>query len=315
MCETVCFSVWSEQPAEMNLTDIVNLCKTSPDFETFIRYNQRSLDDRLTLAVMTQGQSISKHWKLNRLFRITASKCSEIVAFLQTGPTEERLREKATKLYNDHIRSHNWITCNIAESACHIHALKYGLRNESTARKLYLSRNKHLTCTETGLLTSNTGALGASPDGILFRNPQHASKFSTWCEGEILEIKCPYKCRDTKGTDPSDARAKIVNELAYLKWNGDEIELNMCNAQGRNYFNQVQMQMHILGSFRCHFVIWTPHTMFSFPVAYNPEWRYVAELLTTFWSNYLMPCLWENMQRLKQEDPAIKNPFSAAACQ
>ena len=300
--------------------DIGNAVKGYTDFELFIKHIAKTDLERFLLSKLTQKQAASPAWMKARLFRITASVCSELVTvvekFMSTsaGFYKASLIKKANEMYLKHSTAANMLL--FAPSSQHkrnFPACQWGIDNESTAREKYLAFNTHLHCEQMGIVVSRSGALGASPDGVLFRNTEYTNNPEHWDKGELLEIKCPYKCRDTKGKDKEETVDLVVSQLDYLMFTSPgTIELNQANAQGRKYFHQVQMGMHVLGLKRCHFLIWTPHISISFAVLYLESWDQIAKNLEFFWVNHLMPVLWSKSTFIKpqkeQDEPAVKKP-------
>lgn len=273
--------------------DIGSSCVQYTDFNSFIVDIAKTDTERYLLSKLTQQQQSSSAWMRARLFRITSSVCSDIVALLEKP--QNVWASKAQDMYERHNKSYNMLLAAPVTRDRTPVPCQWGIDHENEAREIYLTVNKHLHCQQMGIVVSKSGALGASPDGVLYRSKEAAKDPSRWHEGELLEIKCPYKSRQTRGNTDQETRDKVVSELAYLQYNKtNEVELNLKNAQGRKYFHQVQMGMHVLGLRKCHYVIWTPHIIFVFPVHYQSYWDIVAQKLEVFWRKSLMPVLWDN---------------------
>lgn len=304
----------AEQQDYTRCIDIGHDVQQYTEYEEFLKAVGKTDEERYLLGQLTKEQANSPAWYLARLFRITSSVCSQLVGALEKVPwfrshnhklkPLDSLINRAKLLYNKHNTAFNMLLCcaekqqrSFTPTAC-----QWGILHEDEARKCYLATNPHLTCQQTGIVVSRSGALGASPDGVLYRSKEAALDPNRWQEGELLEIKCPYKVRDTKGNSAEDTRSRVVDQLSYLKWGRKRgighdvvVELNQKSTQGRQYYHQVQMGMYVLGVTCCHFVIWTPHIVFSFPVQYNTCWGMsTAPRLDMFWSHYFMRVVWQN---------------------
>ena len=81
--------------------------------------------------------------------------------------------------------------------------------------------------------------LGATPDGFVSCN----------CCGEgLVEIKCPYKCRDV-------ILSSIDDTSFYLKTDGIGTKLSL--LENHDYYYQVQGQLALCEKPCCDFVCWT----------------------------------------------------------
>ena len=85
--------------------------------------------------------------------------------------------------------------------------------------------------------------MGASPDGVIE---------CTCCGRGVLEIKCPFSCRNT-------SLLERINESSYFlqQYNG-ETTLNVYHS----YYFQVQAQLKLCGVRYCDFVVWREGEIF-----------------------------------------------------
>ena len=121
-------------------------------------------------------------------------------------------------------------------------AIKWGKDNEPVARTQYAegvisSGHTNLKVSETGLsISTEMPYLAASPDGFV----------SCDCHGiGVLEIKCPYKHRESSVADMvQDSSSPFSSDFGFKK--------------DHPYYAQVQLQMFVTGSTFCDFLVWLP---------------------------------------------------------
>lgn len=253
--------------------------------------------ESLELAIQTKQQSSSDLWRHIRGHRVTASKCGEILNLKLKGGD---LRKKAFKLFskvcNGALLEQNGI-CQSNIPA----PIKWGLEKESEARQLYLKNTPHFTCVEYGIFLSNSGILGASPDGILFRSLDDLQK-ACFRNAELLEIKCPYSKRLIRGKTQAQTTYMVMNSLKYIKQNkSGGYSLNTRNTQGFKYWHQVQMSMFITETKTCRFVIYTPNMLYEFEVKKDLNWYslYGKWLEEEYWKGLYIPMVLDKMNILK----------------
>lgn len=81
--------------------------------------------------------------------------------------------------------------------------------------------------------------LGASPDGIMN---------CTCCGNGVLEIKCPFACKNKSFLDASKERSKF-----FLCESNGKMTLDRTHT----YYYQVQAQIEVCGAKYCDFVVWS----------------------------------------------------------
>ena len=162
--------------------------------------------------------------------------------------------------------------------SAYVPALQWGIHNEDAAREAYMElvsqEHVNLHFMPTGLYV-NPGCpyLGATPDGLVSYD---------CCDEGIIEIKCPYKHRDTHPKDVADPRF-------YLKISEDG-ELYL--SRSHKYYRQIQGQLAICEKEYCDFICWTPHGMHTEHIL--PEDSYLNETipqLDAFFVKVLLPLL------------------------
>ena len=165
-------------PKAMSLSypDLLQKCDDIFNSYTF------SFNQAAKVEEMTRSQSKSRIWFQQRAGRITASKFREI---LHTDYTQPSISAIKSIFYP--------IMHQLMPKAC-----QYGCEHEEQARVKYFDDHSK---THSSLIIINCGLIlhplypffGASPDRIIN---------CSCCSSGVLEIKCPYRCKD-----------KSINEL------------------------------------------------------------------------------------------------------
>jgi len=160
----------------------------------------------------TLSQSASSLWFAERLVRISASS-AHCLAHARTNETCLKYFRKKP------------FTCP---------AMEYGKASEPLALKRF-TQYTGAKVFPSGLVISNTNPwLCGTPDGLF--------SLDTWGLGEgigVLEIKCPYSCRDAKKID-----------VPYINW--PELKKN------HPYYTQVQLQMYLCNAKFALFYVFSP---------------------------------------------------------
>ena len=177
----------------------------------------------------TAEQGHSKLWFRLRSGRITASK------FKQACRTD----------INNPSRSLIKSICYPTENKFTNSAVAWGLEKESIAvadyiKKMQASHRDFHFC-KVGLMLNNQWPfLGASPDGLI----------SCKCCGQgVLEVKCPYSCRDTSISEYASKQNSMLSPA----------QSTYALKQDHQYYYQVQCQLFISGAKYAHFLVWTPN--------------------------------------------------------
>lgn len=180
------------------------------------------------LEEQTRLQAQSQLWFQHRVGRITASKFGDVCKAKLIKPTASLVKS---------IMQDNKF------DSSKVPALQWGISNECVARESYLQsqgiEHDNLEYRPAGLhIHTSYSYLAASPDGVI----------SCKCCGEgLIEIKCPYKYRDTHPGDVSDS-------TFYLQRNANG-QLRL--SREHNYYYQIQGQLSICEKSFCDFICWT----------------------------------------------------------
>nr|CAI5827397.1 unnamed protein product [Callosobruchus analis] len=140
-------------------------------------------------------------------------------------------------------------------------ATVWGITYEAQALKTYqeycASMHEELQVERVGLcLSPEYPQFGASPDGMVT---------CQCCGTGCVEVKCPYLLKELSlvefAQQKTSCLGKTENEEFYLK-------------QDHGYYYQVQMQMAILGTTFCDFMIWSPREFFLQRIFFDEDfWR------------------------------------------
>jgi len=129
------------------------------------------------------------------------------------------------------------------ESSIEVPSLKYGRSAEERARKRF-EEVTNRTVIECGLIVKPEQPwCAASPDGLLLDNNGKL---------EVLEIKCPYSCRDT------NISVNYVKDGQLLR--------------SHPYFCQVQFQMYVTNARKCHFFVYSDQDIVHLSVDFDDEY-------------------------------------------
>ena len=130
--------------------------------------------------------------------------------------------------------------------------------------------------------------LGVSPDGITE---------CRCCGKRVLEVKCPYRCKDLTIKELSKDTSFCLESLS-----DDTFSLQL----DHNYYYQVQLQMKICEVNICHFVVWSPKELVILEVEYN--FNFLETALTKAYDFFkfgvmpeLVSKLYSSMKMLIQE--------------
>ena len=181
-----------------------------------------------SIQCRTSKQSHSKLWYRLRSGRITASKFKQACRTDVSNPSMSLLKS----------------ICYPADIKFSNDAVSWGLEKESTAVAAYMEKiqesHKEFKFSKVGLMLNNQWPfLGASPDGLI----------SCQCCGQgILEVKCPYSCRDIPLHEYACKRESMLVPA----------QSTYSLKKDHQYYYQVQCQLFISGAKYAHFVVWTP---------------------------------------------------------
>ena len=211
-------------PNTVNLTFDELLTKCEEVYDTFTI----TRDEVKVVEANTRKQAKCGIWFHQRAGRVTASKFKNAV---RTDPTQPSVSL---------IKSICYPTRSFKSAAC-----EYGCKHENNARKEYeyamKQQHQSFSVKESGLILDPMYPfVGASPDGIIT---------CTCCGTGVLEIKCPYSCKNKGLKEVSEEKSCFflrVTETGHL-----ELKDN------HQYFYQVQLQMKLCNTSYCDFVVWS----------------------------------------------------------
>lgn len=137
-----------------------------------------------------------------------------------------------------------------------VKSIQWGVNHEEVAIKLFEEATQKKVLS-TGLWRHPSGALGASPDGLVG-------------DDAIIEVKCPFKHRMNT--------AEIQKDLTYCFDVEGKLKTN------HPYYHQLQGQMCILNRSICYFIVWTTKvSFFILPVERDPTWEININVLLQFY--------------------------------
>lgn len=210
--------------------------------------------ERAEIAALPQG---SDRWLSSRRFRVTASIAGAAVGHspyttpISCAKALAQIENHEPGMVGD--TSGNSAAAQLRQNR----AFAYGHKHEPTALACYLSAlrrqtNEPCAVSHVGLVIDVENPwLGASPDAIIGGAfGEDDANGNPLCDDLCVEIKCPKSGR----------------------------VFEVCPAQ---YYDQMQVQMAILGKHFCDLVCWTPRRM--------NVWRYAFD--PVYWSEFLLPGL------------------------
>lgn len=253
---------------DMSEADILELFQSGKMWPT-----QANIID---LEKKTRDQAISKLWYEHRRGRITASKFHEVC--------NRRLSTSPDRL----IKS---IMGYIEQDLSNVKAVAWGVDNEERARNEYKkcmsSHHTNFQLRLSGfLIDSSKPFLGASADGIVCCD----------CHGmRTLEIKCPFKHRDSNPLDPASC------DDTYC------LDVSGGLKKSHRYYSQVQLQMHVNRVKSSDFVVFTNKGLHVCEVLYDKS--FITPRICTcekFFVQYILPELIS--RRLENTEEAEVTP-------
>ena len=204
---------------------------------------------------MTRGQRDNSLWGIVRKGRLTASNFGAVIRSINSG------RQPAKSLLKTLLGEYN---------LSGLKAIQWGCTHESTATKAYAQHTGTMV-TPSGIWLSETGCLGASPDGLVGSD-------------KILEIKCPFSLRN------ESVFAKISDDKFFLGLDAEgACCLNQNSPSGFLYYHQVQGNLYLTGRRECDFCVWTPVDMVIVSVKQDTEWSVNASKLEQFYAQHYLP--------------------------
>lgn len=150
-----------------------------------------------------------------------------------------------------------------------VRAIQWGITHEHDGLKTlsHILKKEIETC---GLFLSESGVLGASPDGIVD-------------DDYIVEIKCPFKFRNCMLTEA------LKNDRSYIFYYNDAGKLSL--NKKHPYYDQVQGQIHLSKRKGCYLCVWTPKQAISCLIFKDVSWSSNFEKMEKFYFEKYIPFL------------------------
>ena len=200
-------------------------------------------------------QPLSAQWHVERRKRVTATLCKKV----------------ACRRSDDFTR----ILCEkLSGSFTGTRATRYGQANEENALQCYLQMSPAFTIQPSSMVVhSKSPWLAATPDAFA-TDPMSGTG--------VVEVKCPYICRDKSLWDAA-ASSSCLSVL------GESLSLK----KSHTYYYQVQHQMFVTDCDWADFVVWTPReTHVQRIVRDRAFFEGVLPKLHDFFFGHLLPALY-----------------------
>ncbi|KAK7153600.1 hypothetical protein R3I94_007097 [Phoxinus phoxinus] len=208
-------------------------------------------DQQAAIQTATVGQRLNPQWQLHRQGRLTASNFGAVLLSRRSSTPCPSLMKRVLGGNNlDGVMAVNWGVVNKAE----------GVRAFEQACQLEVL--------ESGLFVSESGILGASPDGLVEPSA-------------LLEVKCPHSQRNMTITEA------VQSSSFCLRMEGGSYVLK----EDHPYWHQVQGQLYITARELCYFVVWTTKEAIILSILKDPAWCGNLLLLENFYTQYMLPVL------------------------
>jgi hypothetical protein len=229
----------------------------------------------------TRGQSESELWHIIRMICLSASVCHRVC------------KMKSANSIKNFLRQHLWGLDKVMTKA-----MRYGNEKESSARQAYIEMKQkedpfvYVEVPGTCMHTEYKG-LSCSLDGIVCSQNTHPKG---------LEIKCPYSLRNKNinAFEKHLSRTKLKS-FCLSRQNDNKIILK----ENHPYYDQLQMQMGIMGYSETDFFVWSKEGHVCVTVSFNEErWKSIAAGLTDFRLKILIP------EYFTMKTPRNLNPIS-----
>ena len=213
---------------------------------------------RQHLALATSGQAGNPLWFTERGKRITASVAHSILRLHKTTNPAHLVQSIITR------------------TNVNTEAMQYGRDHEAVALDTYgMFRMDHgdspRICSLGLVVNPDEPWLGTFADALL---PE---------EGGIVEIKCPFSCRNRSFADVAGEKGKFCLEKFEGSW---------CLHLSHYYNAQLQVQLFVTQAKFCHFVVWSPretHVQWIEPD--NAFISLAIDKLRKFYFDYVLPAL------------------------
>lgn len=207
--------------------------------ERWARYCQElTVNQVVTLEERTRSQSVCPLWFEHRKGRITGSKVHDVLTLQPDSSTDNLVRSiTGCKSYD------------LSRNA----AVKWGATNEDNARNKYMAEqtlsHADFQCKVPGFtVDTDCPYLGASPDGMIT---------CSCCGQGVLEIKCPFKHRNSTIFDAIDSDSRFC------------LDSDRQLKRSHRYYSQIQLQMYVTRSTYCDFYVFLEHDSELVRISYD----------------------------------------------
>lgn len=155
---------------------------------------------------------------------------------------------------------------NEYKNITHVRAVEWGLANESTAIDI-LQQHEQVIVQPTGLWLHQCGFIGASPNVLIEKD-------------DIVEVKCPFKYRNSKLSD------EIMKNQSYIIYKiKNEIFVN----QNHNYWYQIQGQLYMTMRKICFLVVWSPDESIIVQILKDENWSTNLLIIKSSYFEHYLP--------------------------
>ena len=245
-------------PTAINMSKDELTCHSKRIYDSYAKsYSQKSYNN---LCDLTKSQALSPAWMLHRAGRITASVCSQVF----------------------HMRDSKSLICKIMQYNGDFTSkyTQHGKELEPKAREQFIleQSKKHINfnlCESGRVIDAEIPYLGASPDGIV----------SCSCHGKgVLEIKCPYKYKDSLNCWEHDNEFPIEKGTLLMKRN-------------HKYYYQVQLQIELCRVDFAYFYVFSSSSKESLSIVVPKDKEFIGIVLKTLKEKFFRAILPEIVSR------------------
>lgn len=145
--------------------------------------------------------------------------------------------------------------------------MQWGRQHESDAlRELECVLKKSIK--RSGLWISESGVLGASPDGLV--------------DDCVVEAKCPFKYKNVLLSEV------LVDDKSYII-HYDKSSKQWYYNEEHEYYHQIQGQIHLTNSVGAYLVVWTPNECPIVKIPKSHSWSENLLRLEKFYFHIFIP--------------------------
>ena len=218
---------------------LVSIIRMSNDKEQFFEllfhhFSKRNIE---RIALRSRLQSESVFWYIYRRSIVTSTLAKRIIAQNLRDENNPKINKIISKFYHSRFT-------NVA--------MQYGIENEKHAINTFFKTFKktHINAKlqTTGLVLYKLRPfIGASPDGLLSCD---------CCQNAIIEIKCPYRLKDTG-----------ITSWSILEY----FDTNQNLKKSHTYFNQINLTQGILQRKVAYFVVYAKNEIIVKRIDFDEE--------------------------------------------